>query len=294
MAKLHQQLKNLCARNRDGSYATQANRRAMLVMFADQLARIGFNVNQLNAHDIKGRHVNALLRAWRADGVTDATIKNRMSAIRWWAEKVNNPKAVKSNAELGIGNRQYITNTNKSINFDQVDFSKLDQHVAHSLRLQDAFGLRREESMKFQIEYALNGRDIETATEINIKGSWAKGGRDRVIPITNELQRDTLRAVARLAGRGSLIPANKSYKAHLATFEAQTNSQGIGRTHGLRHGYAQRRYKEIMGFTCPAVGGTRRLTDKERARDHYARLLISNELGHNRIEITSVYIGSWR
>lgn len=295
MAKLHQQLKNLCARNRDGSYATQANRRAMLVMFADQLARIGFNVNQLNAHDIKGRHVNALLRAWRADGVTDATIKNRMSAIRWWAEKVNNPKAVKSNAELGIANRQYITNTNKSINFDQVDFSKLDQHVAHSLRLQDAFGLRREESMKFQIEYALNGRDIETATEINIKGSWAKGGRDRVIPITNELQRDTLRAVARLAGRGSLIPANKSYKAHLATFEAQTHSQGIGRTHGLRHGYAQRRYKEIMGFTCPAVGGgTRRLTDKERARDHYARLLISNELGHNRIEITSVYIGSWR
>ena len=294
MARLHQQLKNLCARNRDGSFATQANRRAMLVMFADQLGRIGFNANQLGAADLKGRHVNALLRTWRAEGVTDATIKNRMSVIRWWAEKVNNAGAVKSNAELGIGNRAYVTNTDKSIGFERVDFSKFDAHVAQSLRMQDAFGLRREESMKFQPEYALQGQSVETATEIHIKGSWSKGGRERVIPVTNDKQREVLRFVAALAGKGSLIPHEKTYKTHLATFEAQTHAQGIGRTHGLRHGYAQTRYRELMGFDCPSKGEQRKLSDEEKRRDFQARLMISQELGHNRVAITSVYLGSWK
>lgn len=48
-----------------------------------------------------------------------------------------------------------------------------DPHVRMSLRLQATFGLRREESIKFQPRYADRGNYIA------IKGSWAKGGRDR-------------------------------------------------------------------------------------------------------------------
>jgi hypothetical protein len=40
-----------------------------------------------------------------------------------------------------------------------------------------------------------------------LKGSWTKGGRPRTVPITTPEQRAVLDAAHRLAGSGSLIPA---------------------------------------------------------------------------------------
>ena len=90
-----------------------------------------------------------------------------------------------------------------------------------------------------------------------------------------------------------MIPKEKSYKAHKSNFESVTHALGVGQTHGLRHGYAQTRYRDLMGFDCPAVGGFRSLTSEEIAKDKEIRMLISEELGHSRINITSVYLGSW-
>lgn len=292
---LSNELDQLCKKNRQGSLSTQANRRAMLKMFALQLSQIGFDISKMSKHDLKGRHVNKLLQRWRSDGVKVGTIKNRMVQLRWWAEKIGNPGAVKDNKTYNIENRVYVTNIDKSVSIKELDLSKIDQNVAQSLRLQDAFGLRREESMKFQPEYALDGQKIENAKYILIKKSWAKGGRPRTIPITNEQQREELRNAYACAveNGGSLIPKNKSYVSHMSFFEKVTSGLGVGQTHGLRHGYAQRRYFELMGFSCPAVGGVRELTAEEKENDMNIRYQISEELGHSRINITSTYLGSW-
>ena len=285
----------MCNKHRDGSHATQANRRAMLKMFAEQLKACGYNTHRMTPNDLKGRHVNKLLEQWRKDGVSTGTIKNRMVVLRWWAKKVGNSGAVQSNDTYNIEKRVYVTNRDKSVSLKDLDLSKVDENIAQSLRLQDAFGLRREESMKFQPEYALDGQTIDNAKYIILKGSWAKGGRPRTIPITSEKQRHELRNAYALAVKngGSLIPKEKSYKTHLASFERVTSALGVGQTHGLRHGYAQTRYKELMGFDCPAVGGSRSLTADELAKDKEIRMLISQELGHGRIGVTSIYLGSW-
>lgn len=293
MSKLKYELMNLTRRNRDGSFATQANRRDMLVLFVTQLKEVGYKVRELGAADLKGRHVNALVKRWIAEGLSAGTIKNRMAVLRWWAEKIGAPQIVKENSVYGIENREFVTNKSKAVTLKDLDLSQFDSFIAQSLKLQDAFGLRREEAIKFQASYALNGLSPNKAQEIRIKGSWAKGGRDRVIPITSDIQRQELMNTLRLVGTNALIPTEKSYKTHLALFMAQTAKAGIGRTHGLRHGYAQRRYFELTGFECPAVAGTRKLSPDERAKDLSARLTISQELGHNRINITAVYIGSW-
>ena len=292
---LQYQFDQLCNKFREGSHATQANRRSMLKLFTEQLAKNGYDVKTMSPKDLKGRHVNKLLEQWRQDGVSTGTIKNRMVAVRWWAEKVGNSGAVKDNATYKIENRVYVTNENKSISLKDLDLSKTDPNIAQSLRLQDAFGLRREESMKFQPEYALDGQKIENAKYIRLKDSWTKGGRPRTIPITNEKQRQELKNAYAQAVKngGSMIPKEKSYKSHLASFESVTHALGVGQTHGLRHGYAQTRYLEMMGFDCPAVGGSRSLTSEEIAKDKEIRMLISEELGHSRINITSVYLGSW-
>ena len=285
----------MCNKHRDGSHATQANRKAMLKMFAEQLKACGYNTHRMTPNDLKGRHVNKLLELWRKDGVTTGTIKNRMTVLRWWAEKVGNSGAVQSNDTYKIEKRVYVTNRDKSISLKDLDLSKVDENIAQSLRLQDAFGLRREESMKFQPEYALDGQAIENAKYVILKGSWTKGGRPRTIPITSEKQRHELRNTYALAVKngGSLIPKEKSYKTHVASFERVTSALGVGQTHGLRHGYAQTRYRELMGFDCPAVGGPRSLTADEIAKDKEIRMLISQELGHGRIGVTSIYLGSW-
>lgn len=292
---LKNELDELCKKFRTGSHATQANRRAMLHLFSDQLASIGFNTYTMRATDIKGKHINRLIEFWRREGLSAGTIKNRMSVLRFWAEKVGNPGAIKDNNTYKLEKRVYVTNENKSVSLKELDLSQIDQNIAQSLRLQDAFGLRREESMKFQPVFALDGQKIDSARYIRIKGSWAKGGRPRTIPITNEKQRNELRnAYARaVENGGSLIPKEKSYVSHMSFFEKVTSALGVGQTHGLRHGYAQDRYFELMGFQCPAVGGVRELTTEEKEKDAVIRLQISEELGHSRINITSVYLGSW-
>lgn len=295
MDKLHYQLKELTSRNRDGSFSTQSNRHRILQMCADHLKDGGYRTRELSVNDIKGRHVNALLRRWQADGVSAGTIKNRLAAVRWWAEKVNNAGAVKSNDELGIENRQYITNFDKSLDLSIIDKSAIkSDYIMQSLKLQQNFGLRREEAMKFNAGYALGGKPPAIGDIVRIKPSWAKGGRYREIPIINQQQVDVLNDVIDLVGNdASLIPSDKSYRQHLTHFEKQTSIAGIGQTHGLRHNYAQMRYKALTGFDCPAIAGVRQLTDDEKVIDKKARQMISNELGHNRLSVTGVYLGSW-
>lgn len=292
---LEYQFNQMCNKHRDGSHATQANRKAMLKMFAEQLKACGYNTHRMTPNDLKGRHVNKLLELWRKDGVSTGTIKNRMVVVRWWAKKVGNSGAVQSNDTYNIEKRVYVTNRDKSVSLKDLDLSKIDENIAQSLRLQDAFGLRREESMKFQPEFALDGQWIDNAKYIVLKPTWTKGKRGRTIPISNENQRKELRKAYALAQKngGSMIPKEKSYKTHVASFERVTSALGVGQTHGLRHGYAQTRYRELMGFDCPAVGGPRSLTAEEIAKDKEVRLLISSELGHGRIGVTSIYLGSW-
>ena len=296
MKKLEHKILQICNRNRDGSHATQANRKAILSLCVEQLGQAGYKVNELKPHDLKGRHINSLVKTWKNDGVSAGTMKNRLACLRWLSEKIGNKGLVKSNDELGIEKRQYISNANKSLDLADVakaDLEKLSPHVLLSVELQKEFGLRREESMKFQPSYALGGFTPATADKIMIKPSWAKGGRYREIPISNDRQRELLGRVQALAGNGSLIPADKSYRQHKNSFEYETRQAGIGQTHGLRHLYAQNRYYELTGWQCPAVGGVRELTSNEKEIDQQARQQISNELGHGRLQITGVYLGSW-
>ena len=284
---------HILSRNRDGSHATQSNRKRMLSMFAQQLKEAGYKTNNMRPSDLKGRHINALIRQWKADEVSTGTIKNRMSNIRWLAEKIGKADMIKTNEIYGIENRKYITNVDKSLRTDNLNLDQLSPHVRQSIELQKQFGLRREEAMKFTANYALGGYDPYSAPVLKIKPSWAKGGRYREIPITTDAQRNALMSALTLAGDGSLIPPERSYKEHLGRFERETKAIGLGQTHGLRHLYAQNRYRELTGFDCPAVGGIFDLTDIQKTADLAARQTISNELGHNRLSVTGIYLGSW-
>lgn len=281
------ELGSLCARNKDGSFSTQSNRASILNQVAKTLQKAGFK--NLAASSLKPKHVDTLLKVWKADKLSPGTMKNRMSAVRWWAEKVGKVNCVpKTNDAAGISRRTFVGVETKAqkLTSDQLDRVGHDR-LKVSLELQQAFGLRREECMKFCPEVAIKD------DRISLKGSWCKGGRERDIPILNEYQRDVLTRAATLAGKGSMIPPEQNYKAWLATYEKATNRAELSNLHGLRHGYAQDRFEAIAGFKSPLAGGPSRdqLTAEQKERDFEARMVVSNELGHGREEVTAVYLG---
>jgi len=284
---LNYQLKQLCRQNRDGSYGTQAKRAWMLTLIADQLHALGYR--RMSIHSLKPKHVEALVQQWLARGVSVGTIKNRMAALRWWAGKVNRQNVVaRSNDYYGIPDRQFVTNVSKAKTVTAPDLDKVrDPHVRMSLELQQVFGLRREEAIKFNPSVADRGDHLA------LKASWTKGGKARVIPVRTAAQREVLDRAHRLAGRGSLIPSRRNYREQLRVYERHTANAGLSRLHGLRHAYAQARYQALTGWKAPAAGGppTKDLNRAQRDTDRRARLTISQELGHERPAIVAVYCG---
>ncbi len=113
MRDLNYELKQLCLRNRDGSYATQHAREAILAQIANQLHALGFK--DMKAASLKPKHVTALVEHWKAASLSPGTIKNRMTELRWWAEKVDKQNVMaRDNASYGIPQRQYVTNVSQS------------------------------------------------------------------------------------------------------------------------------------------------------------------------------------
>lgn len=282
----------LCKHNKDGSFGTAAERLKSLKNAMQRLSDAGYGIRDVK--QLKGKHIRFLVEQWKADpNITTGTIKNRMSHLRWLAERIGNPRIIeRSNSLYNIDNRKYVDNhTNKAKNLSESRLDRLtDEFTRYTLLLQQEFGLRREEAIKFQPKFA------DRETEILLKASWCKGGRERTVPITTQAQRDLLNEIHEFCRRNrtkSLIPANRTYKQQMRTYEYQTEKVGETKNHGLRHAYAQKRYEELSGLLSPKKGGktSRKLSESEKRANLEARLKVSSELGHNREEITAVYVG---
>ena len=286
---LLKEINDLCRRNKDGSFSTQSSRQDILIMAGKQLIKAGYK--NLGADSIGKRHIDFLIAEWKSAGLSPATLKNRVAHLRWWCQKINKQNLIpRKNCALGIERRTYIPKTSKAFDLREESLEKIKcEHLRVSLELQAAFGLRREECLKFQPKFAMSsGPEI-----VQLKGSWTKGGRPREIPVTSEYQRQVLAKALALAGEGSMIPPDKSYKQQKISYDNQTRQAGLSSLHGLRHQYAQNRYFDLTGWPSPLAGGPRKkaLTKQQKEIDQRVRMQISAELGHGREQITLVYLG---
>lgn len=271
-------------KDRESAYATRHDRAQILWCIASEIVDLGYKIPSVDY--IKQKHIIALTRHWQEKSLCNSTIKNRLSALRRLAELMDKKQLIPSNKELQLGSRQVSTAKNRAIHHP--DVSKItDPYVRTSLELQRHFGLRREESLKIKPHIADQG------TKLVLIGSWCKGNRSREIPIRTEEQRRWLDEAKLLAwnSQRSLIPEAKSYIRHRYVYDKQLRNSGI-RSHGLRHAYAQNRYKELTGWDAPLAGGPppKTYNYEQRRKDILARMILTEELGHSRIQITRQYI----
>jgi site-specific recombinase XerD len=273
--------------NKDGSFATQSNRKKMLFLCAEEIVKHGYKLKHIKG--LKQKHIQSLVHKWKINELSIGTIKNRLASIRWLCEKINRKNIVPSNDVLSVGPRKFISNQNKAIVLDAEKLRTIEsQHIKLSLQLQHHFGLRREEALKIKPFIADKNKYLE------LEGSWCKNGRPRRIPILANEQRELLdRCKSFISSQYcSMIPKDKTYRQHLKVYENQLRKAGISKAHGLRHAYAQQRYRELTGWDCPAKDGptSKSLTDDKKLLDQEARLIISEEMGHSRPQIVSIYI----
>ena len=120
-----------------------------------------------------------------------------------------------------------------------------------------------------------------------------KGGRDRMLKISTVTQVGALERACVVQGDDrSMIPAKQSWKqwreGDLREIrEAVQMVLGGEGLHDLRSSYACERYEALTGFSAPVCGGERPNRDADRT----ARLQITKELGHGRIDVTNAYLG---
>jgi hypothetical protein len=271
--------------NKDGSFATQSNRKSILLKTCKDLKNAGFD--KVTPKNFGAKHCYILRDYWKKQDISTATIKNRLACVRWLGEKLS--KELPTNRKLEIENRKYSDNTkNKAHEIDKEKYNLLTERHQLSIGLQREFGLRLEESIKFI------GSHADKTDKIILKASWCKGGRAREIPIKTENQRYLLDKIKSFVNKGSsLIPKDKNYIQAKWSFEKAIQNVGIKNVHGFRHQYAQDRYKELTGLVCPKGGGlkSKELSSEQKELDYKARMVISGELGHAREEITVQYLG---
>lgn len=271
-------------RSHEGSHNTRADRNKILSKFAEDLIKTGNRLRHING--LKPKHIASVVERWQREGLTSGTLKNRLAALRFLAEKIGKANIMPTNEALHIPSRTSTPKINRAIT--NPDFSAIDNpYILISLQLQRVFGLRREESLKIRPHLA-DQKDL-----LILQPTWCKGGRGRNVPIRTEEQRYWLEQAKQLVARGdSLIPPNEKYIRQRNRYDKQAAHAGIRNPHGMRHAYAQTRYKELTGWEAPINGGPtfKELTSEQKTMDHEARMIITSELGHGRKFVTRNYL----
>ena len=230
-----------------------------------------------------------------------STAQNLVSAVNTVMSTVTrgNWESISPTKDCGIGQRSAIRSEpiqaldrEKVSQAAQIASERVSERAAAVIELARDLGLRSKEASLLDAQRALK-EAIQTG-KVTIEAG-TKGGRIREMPITSERQIETLQKAAEAQGsaRAVMNPATnwKSWRegelrAAREIVQEVTGDRGL---HDLRAAYAAERYEQLTGVAAPVM------TDERAPKeiDREARLVIAQELGHGRWEVTNEYLGSW-
>jgi integrase len=277
------------------SHATQDKRADILYAGFKDLREKGYKLDDVRS--FRGKHMAVLAKSWEEKQLSASTIQNNLSIFRTFAGWIGKPgmvEGVDKYVSAGAASRSSVNREDKSWQAQGVDVeakiakvAAKDARVGLQLALQAAFGLRAREAMQLRPHVADKGAYLALTV-------GTKGGRDRVVPIDTPEKRaliDQAKTFAASKLASTSDPAKtlaqvKNHYYHVLRACGITREAGIT-GHGLRHGYASDRYREISGADSPVRGGQA----PGREDDQAARLEVAEELGHSRESVTTHYLG---
>lgn len=285
-------------RKRSVSQATETKYVQSITLMVQTLAEKNIRIQNLT--ELSQKHLKLVMQEWEARELSASSLATRFSCLArfyGWLGKGLTVGSVKDTlVNPAAGTRQYSAVTPKAWDKAGIDFAHILPQVetlcpycAVFLLLSREFGLRVQEAA------ALKPLENDKDTYLAITHG-AKGGRGRAIPIETPGQRRAL-DIAKAAANprsGLLRASGKTQQQAISSFYKVMGRVGLTRrqlgvtAHGLRHQYANEIYAQESGVDAPVNGGQA----PDRATELRARKVVTENLGHSRLSVTTAYTGS--
>lgn len=237
--------------------------------------------------EVAHQYGRALAERVNAGELAPSTAQNLMSAVNTTMNLASRGAwaPVYAVRDCAIGRRSNVRETLPQLARETIQqaAAKLrsadNERGAVVLELARDLGLRAREASLLDARRAVEQAQASNWVTIT---DGTKGGRPRALPI-NESQLATLKHAAHVqANARAVMPPDQNYvqwkNGGLRNARGALQNHGVQRVHDLRAAFALDRYQAFR---------TNGLSDRD------ARLNVSAELGHGRIDILSSYIGSY-
>lgn len=236
--------------------------------------------------NISNKHLDAYISNMQERDLAPATIKTELGAIRFFHDKCSNPRyTLKENDAFNLEKRQTRGINRAWSDREYKIFLKLcDKYNRADIQcvavLGRETGLRLHEAMRLDRNAA---NKAIMSGKLVVKG---KGGKVREVPINNNVKNYLNNYIDNYNPSNKLFVAENE-KTHLRIKQVQNfivrhrdkfqqPQAEINKTfHGLRHAYAQEQYKNFK---------------KSGLNDYESRKAVSELLGHERDEVTRIYL----
>ncbi|BDF71443.1 integrase [Oscillospiraceae bacterium] len=279
------QAEKLRRHNRQGSYKTKERYFQAYQRFLRYLAD-AYRLEKIA--NVSGKHLSTYVARMQERGLSASTIKTDLAAIRFWHDQIPGARyTLPSNSEYSLEYRRFggVDRTWTPAEFHKMLDECRNTHredYGTCLMIARYAGLRLHEVMR--IDTAIARAALKDGF-LTIKG---KGGKVREVPLDEEVRMVLANyLVGAKPGCKLFVPDGK--QTHVAITELQNfirthREQVQGNTakspltfHGLRH-------------TCAAEWYRALIADGKSAYD--ARLQLSKWLGHERDDVTRIYLAS--
>lgn len=246
----------------------------------------------------------------KQQGLATSTAHNYISAVNIVMQQARQDKEVKVSPVAYVGRRSAICIQSKAISLEKfqhvkssLDGSNIGERQAMVIELGMELGLRPKEASLLDSKRALKQAFAMGKIKVD-RGT--KGGRPRMVPISQNSQLEALLSASKLQGDGrSIMPLSMNWKSWRERLYPDLRRMGLNGARGGRHLYAQQLYYQKTGVHPPVVAGVRHgaahhhyisktlniRVSEARSIDFQARIEVAEALGHGRIGITNNYLG---
>lgn len=255
------------------SIRTQEQTEQVIKETCNRLHKLGYYLEDING--LQGKHIQALVRDWHAQGLANKTMQNQYSRLRILCSWIGKGDLIGKNDisshlpevdPKSLKVKTY-TETSKSWSGNGIDvIEKIDAALLNDprhgnmLRLALAFGLRKKEQLKIKLW------ESDKGNYLSIDGNVAKNGRYRAIPIeTNtpygQFQRWCLDEAKKVVKKRETLgwpelqykQSENRYYHYMRILGATKADMGaVG--HGLRSEFAENQAL-MLGLLPPSLGG---------------------------------------
>lgn len=280
---LSNQIDKAFRHTRQGSIKTRHRYEDGMNHFAKFLAE---TFKKQNLNKIEDKHLQSYVEQMQERGYSKSYVTTNLSAIRYFIDiRGGDSKRLSTNKELGVEHRTREDRIGSNKAWSEDEFTKFvkcaenskEFRYANMVKLAYSQGLRIHEVARLDKSQLINALKEGILT---VKG---KGGLVRSLPLYNK---ELVQSLCDNTKNGDKVFINKEEQTHkvinnLQVFIYNHNKEFSNKNdrnltfHGLRHAYAQNRYRELIN---------------KGIDDYSARLKVSKELGHFRVEITEIYL----